>query len=78
MDILLGRVRREVLLFHKSTTATSNLKRIQARLELPQHKLLIDVHTRRNSSYDMLERYLEQQAAVFATLLEVMKMLRIQ
>ena len=37
-------------------------------LELPPHKLIIDAATRWNSSLDMIERYLEQQAAVTATL----------
>ncbi|KAI4823633.1 hypothetical protein KUCAC02_012211, partial [Chaenocephalus aceratus] len=38
-------------------------------LNLPAHKLIMDVATRWNSSLDMLERYLEQQQAIAATLL---------
>ncbi|XP_039503629.1 E3 SUMO-protein ligase ZBED1-like [Pimephales promelas] len=65
---LLGRVRRIVTFFHKSTTATAVLTNKQTQLELPRHKLITDVQTRWNSTYDMLARYLEQQAAVSAAL----------
>ena len=73
VDKLLGRVRRVVTFFHKSTSATSVLKLMQAKLDLPEHRLLMDVPTRWNSTYDMCERYLEQQAAVYAALLELKK-----
>ncbi|KAJ4946432.1 hypothetical protein JOQ06_024099 [Pogonophryne albipinna] len=39
-------------------------------LNVPKHKLIHDVPTRWNSSYDMVERYLEQQAAVYSALTE--------
>lgn len=48
--------------------ATAVLEAKQKLLQLPQHKLVMDVITRWNSSLEMLERYLEQQAAVTATL----------
>ncbi|KAM3858869.1 E3 SUMO-protein ligase ZBED1-like [Diretmus argenteus] len=68
MDRLLGRIRKVVLYFHRSTTAAHVLKTKQAMLQLPNHKLIPDVTTRWNSTYDMVERYLEQQAAVYSAL----------
>lgn len=67
---LLGRVRRVVTFFHRSTTAAAILKSKQDMLQLPPHKLVQDVITRWNSSYDMITRYLEQQAAVYSALAE--------
>ncbi|KAF3847203.1 hypothetical protein F7725_020231, partial [Dissostichus mawsoni] len=66
---LLGRVRRVAAFFHRSSTATAVLATKQGMLNLPAHKLIMDVVTRWNSSLDMLERYLEQQQAIAATLL---------
>nr|XP_033467746.1 zinc finger BED domain-containing protein 1-like [Epinephelus lanceolatus] len=66
---LLARVRRIATFFHRSTTANHILKEKQKLLQLPAHKLTVDVVTRWNSALDMLERFLEQQPAIFATLL---------
>uniref|UniRef100_A0A9J8BL29 BED-type domain-containing protein n=1 Tax=Cyprinus carpio carpio TaxID=630221 RepID=A0A9J8BL29_CYPCA len=66
---LLGRVRRVASFFHRSSTATAVLTTKQKLLNLPVHKLIIDVVTRWNSSLDMVEHYLEQQQAVAAALL---------
>ncbi|KTF79181.1 hypothetical protein cypCar_00043370 [Cyprinus carpio] len=52
-----------------SSTATAVLTTKQKLLNLPVHKLIIDVVTRWNSSLDMVEHYLEQQQAVAAALL---------
>ncbi len=66
---LLGRVRKVVAFFHRSATATAVLTEKQKMLEIASHKLIMDVVTRWNSSMDMLECYLEQQAAITAALL---------
>lgn len=60
-------MRRIVTFFHSSSTATHILKEKQSALQLPEHKLIQDVRTRWNSSFDMMSRYLEQQPAIFAT-----------
>lgn len=67
MDRLLGRIRKVVPYFHRSTTAAHVLKTKQEMLKLPTHKLIHDVPTKWNSTY-MLERYLEQQAAIYSAL----------
>ena len=69
LETLLGRIRRVVTYFHKSSTATTILKSKQAILEIPQHKLIMDVSTRWNSTYDMLNCFLEQQPVIIATLM---------
>ncbi len=61
---LLGRVRRITAFFHRSSTAAALFMSKQKLLQLPPHKLIMDVTKRWNSSLDMLVRYLEQQAAI--------------
>lgn len=66
---MLARIRKIVGFFHRSSTANALLQLHAQNLDLPCHKLIIDVATRWNSAYEMLERYLEMQVAVVATLL---------
>ena len=65
---LLGKMRNIVAFFHRSCLATKMLQEKQKLLQLPEHKLIIDVQTRWNSALDMLSRFLEQQPAVYAAL----------
>ena len=52
--------------FHRSSVASHNLKRIQDSLNIPQHKLKLDVATRWNSTLYMFESVLEQKMALAA------------
>lgn len=54
---------------HRNIRGAEILREKQQQLTLPSHKLIQDVSTRWNSSHDMLEHFLEQQPAVFATLM---------
>ncbi|KAL1247684.1 hypothetical protein QQF64_023060 [Cirrhinus molitorella] len=68
---LLGRVRRISAYFHRSTKAKhlfEENQRVVLKLTSPL-KLITDVATRWNSAHDMMERFLQLQAAVHATLL---------
>lgn len=50
VSYLLARVRRIATFFHRSTTANHILKEKQKLLQLPAHKLTVDVVTRWNST----------------------------
>ena len=56
--------------FSRSWKKQRNLKEKQSQLGLPEHKLVGAVTTRWNSTYDMVERILQQQQALSAVLLE--------
>ena len=65
-----ARCSRLVTFFRKSSRAAHVLTEKQQALGTPNHKLLQDVETRWNSTYDMVERIMEQQAPICATLVE--------
>ncbi|XP_053180810.1 E3 SUMO-protein ligase ZBED1-like [Scomber japonicus] len=67
---LLGKVRKIVTFFHKSTTAAQVLTNKQHMLNIPEHKLIHDVGTRWNTAHDMLEHYVEQQPAIFSAMVD--------
>ncbi len=67
---LLGKVRKVVTFFHKSTTAQHVLTVKQNMLNLQKHKLIHNVVTRWNTIREMLERFTEQQPAIYSALLD--------
>lgn len=60
---------RIVSVFHQINIATYLLKSKQHMVKLPKQKLIQDVSTWWNSSYDMLTRFLEQYPAITASLM---------
>ena len=55
--------------FNQSRLDREELDKKQKQLEIPQHSLIKDVETRWNSTYEMIKRLCEPQAAVAAVLL---------
>lgn len=55
--------------FHRSAVAANAFKVRADLVGIPNKKLKIDVVTRWNSAYEMIERYLEVQVAVVGALL---------
>ena len=66
---VLGPCKKLVEHFKKSTKETYKLREKQEMLKLPQHKLIQDCVTRWGSTLGMLERLMEQQAAIAAVLM---------
>ena len=66
---VLGRCRKLVEHFQKSLNETYHLREKQEMLKLPQHKLIQECATRWGSTLDMLQRLMEQQAAIAAVLM---------
>ena len=67
---VLGRVRKLVEHFHKSTKATYALRQKQKLLGVAEHTLVQQCETRWSSTFAMLERVVEQQQALCAVLLD--------
>ena len=67
---VLGRCKKLVEHFKKSTKETYKLREKQDMLKLPDHKLIQDCVTRWGSTLAMLERLMEQQAAIAAVLMD--------
>ena len=65
-----ARCSRLVTYFLKSSRATYLLEVKQQALGLPSHSCLQEVEARWNSTLDMIERVLEQQSAICATLID--------
>ncbi|KAF3842706.1 hypothetical protein F7725_001555 [Dissostichus mawsoni] len=68
IDRLVSELDRRYQSYNDVTTAAHVLEQKQEMLHLPKHRLINDVATRWNSSYEMVERYLEQQSAVYSAL----------
>ncbi len=68
-----ARCKRIVTHFHHSSKSSYLLNEKQANLGHKQHSLVQDVATRWNSTYYMMERIIEQQQPLCATLLELHK-----
>ena len=68
-----GRCKRLVAHFNRSPKSYYLLHQKQAALGYKQHSLINDVVTRWNSSYYMIQRVLEQQQPLCATILELKK-----
>ncbi|XP_054652845.1 zinc finger BED domain-containing protein 4-like [Dunckerocampus dactyliophorus] len=62
------RSRKVVVFFKTSTRAKEKLTEVQLQLDKPQHKLIQEVDTRWNSTFQMLQRLLEQREPVGAAL----------
>jgi len=64
----LSRLRRVVAAFNRSTKSKRELLAMQTERDLPLHSPIHDEPTRWGSTYDMIDRFLEQQSAMCAVL----------
>uniref|UniRef100_A0A674MKY1 BED-type domain-containing protein n=1 Tax=Takifugu rubripes TaxID=31033 RepID=A0A674MKY1_TAKRU len=68
LDNIRSKTRWMITHFKSSTTAKEKLQQIQVQMGRPVTKLIIEVDTRWNSTYEMLQRFYEQRDAVAAAL----------
>ncbi|XP_056880575.1 uncharacterized protein LOC130529985 [Takifugu flavidus] len=68
LDNIRSKTRRMITHFKSSNTAKEKLQQIQVQMGRPVTKLIIEVDTRWNSTYEMLQRFYEQRDAVVAAL----------
>ena len=73
VSVVVARARKIVGHFKHSCVASTALLDKQKALKLPEHKLIQEVITRWNSTFEMLECILEQQTAISAVLVESAK-----
>ncbi|XP_039520167.1 E3 SUMO-protein ligase ZBED1-like [Pimephales promelas] len=70
IDKWAARIRAVVVWFKRSSMSKTVLTEKQNLLGLPQHSLILDVKTRWNSLYLMIERFMEQYPAIQAAALD--------
>ncbi|CAM4301869.1 unnamed protein product [Leuciscus chuanchicus] len=71
IDKLAARIRAVVVWFKRSSMSKTVLTEKQQFLGLPQHSLILDVKTKWNSLYLMIERFMEQYPAIQAAALDL-------
>ncbi|CAM4307043.1 unnamed protein product [Leuciscus chuanchicus] len=71
IDKWAARIRAVVVWFKRSSMSKTVLTEKQQLLGLPQHSLILDVKTRWNSLYLMIERFMEQYPAIHAAALDL-------
>ncbi|XP_016129599.1 zinc finger BED domain-containing protein 1-like [Sinocyclocheilus grahami] len=70
IDKWAARIRAMVVWFKRSSMSKTVLMEKQQLLGIPQHSLILDVKTRWNSLYLMIERFMEQYPAIQAAALD--------
>ncbi|XP_017474208.1 PREDICTED: zinc finger BED domain-containing protein 1-like [Rhagoletis zephyria] len=68
VDVLRDKCRSIVEYFHRSIVAANKLKEVQTTMNKPQLKLKMEVQTRWNSTFHMIQRLIEVQEPLEATI----------